>query len=162
MPGVYPLAVGIESLHEDSEQGILSNTLAQEDLNHALEPDKFPDRKYDAIEFEGGPGKPLATYLDKMGDLHQKLAPSLEATASVEAVALELQRKRESPHEKHICLCVHEKRLQATMWKYKGENYKGSHFPACAFTSNTGTCSDERRRERYQIHNQRRQQKLNQ
>ena len=42
------------------------------------------------------------------------------------------------------CFKVREKRLSADLWRCEGQEYKGSHFPICAFTNNVGRRSPER------------------
>ena len=41
-----------------------------------------------------------------------------------------------------------EKRLDARLWRCKGEHQKGSHFPICVFTNNVGRRSPEKLEER--------------
>ena len=113
---------------------------------------------FSVFEQAAGPGMPLATFLPKACPCYEKLKPSLEAAdvsevagqsssavagQSSTAVAGQQKERNERSHLK-----VNEKRLEAELWKYKGENRKGSHFPICAFTGNVGRRSDERFRAR--------------
>ena len=45
---------------------------------------------------------------------------------------------------------VCEKRLDVERWNIRGQNYKGSHFPICAFTNNVGRRSPERLQARHE------------
>ena len=46
------------------------------------------------------------------------------------------------------CIRVPEKRLKAALWRCDGVDYKGSHFPMCAFTNNVGRRPPEKLKER--------------
>ena len=146
-PCVVSLFVGLNRLHSNDESGVLWES--HEPYTGAVTPGNFS-----VFEQAAGPGMPLATFLPKAADLVEKLKPSLEAEdvsavagqsssevagQSSTAVAGQQKERNERSHLK-----VNEKRLEAELWKYKGENRKGSHFPICAFTGNVGRRSDER------------------
>ena len=150
-PCVVSLSVGLNRLHSNDESGVLWES--DEPYTDAVTPGNFS-----VFELHSGPGMSLATFLPKAADLVEKLKPSLEA-ADVSAVAGQSSsavagqsstavagQRKERNERSH--LKVKEKRLEAELWKYKGENHKGSHFPICAFTGNVGRRSDERFRAR--------------
>ena len=97
---------------------------------------------YDVFDGNAGPGMPLETYLPKSAGFIEKILPSLTPDP---AVAEETgPQKQDEPTVGRSLLRVGEKRLEAELWKYRGENYKGSHFPICAFTNNVGRRSNAR------------------
>jgi len=51
---------------------------------------------------------------------------------------------QQRPQRARTVLKVCEKRLSADLWRCDGQEYKGSHFPICAFTNNVGRRSAER------------------
>ena len=65
-PSVCSLTVHLGHLHEDDATGILSKDALEGDLAHVDDPKKYPDRMYDHIPFEGGPGQDLGCYLSKL------------------------------------------------------------------------------------------------
>ena len=150
-PCVVSLFVGLNRLHSNDESGVLWER--DEPYTDAVTPGNFS-----VFEQAAGPGMPLATFLPKACECYEKLKPSLEAAdvsevagqsssavagQSSTAVAGQQKERNERSHLK-----VNEKRLEAELWKFKGENRKGSHFPICAFTGNVGRRSDERFRAR--------------
>ena len=140
-PCVVSLSVGLNRLHSNDESGVLWES--HEPYTDAVTPGNFS-----VFEQAAGPGMPLETYLPKAADLVEKLfhflAPS-SAVAGQSSTAVAGQRKERNERSQ---LKVNEKRLEAELWKYNGENRKGSHFPICAFTGNVGRRSDERFRAR--------------
>ena len=91
-----------------------------------------------------GPGKEIETYLPKDGAVDRKILDSLqplpmridEGDESVEDAAVVVRRVRDG-------LTVRGKTLQIDVWKYKGRNHKGSHFPLACWTKNEGNRSEE-------------------
>ena len=83
-----------------------------------------------------GPGQPLSTYLPKDGELPKKILDSLqplpmtikEGDESVEDASAVAGKVKDG-------LSVKGKLLQVSVWKYEGENHKGSHFPCAAWTN---------------------------
>ena len=156
-PSVCSLTVHLDHLHEEDATGILSKDALPGDLAHVDDPKEHPDRMYDHIPFDGGPGKELGCYLGKFDPLETKLMDSLTCATEESTAGRELERRKSLPSEsqesrsrggKHVALAVREKRLQATHWRYQGLNHKGSHFPVCCFTDNIGRRTDEARRRR--------------
>ena len=153
-PAVCTLAVGLAQLHEDDAQGIISNDYLDGDAAHVRDPQAHPNRIYDIIEHEGGPGQELGCYLKKLDGLEEKLTPSLTCVNNTDPAARGEEERRKallgvsemdcrSRGGTHVALAVREKRLQATLWRFKGENHKGSHFPVCCFTDNMGRRTDD-------------------
>jgi hypothetical protein len=71
------------------------------------------------------------------------LTPSYAAQELIPAVAdAQTHYGKQAPGRPH--LSFKEKRLDVKKWLYRGENYKGSHFPLCVFTNNVGRKSEER------------------
>ena len=100
---------------------------------------------FDRCAVNGGPGQSIVAYLPK-GETN--LARKLEATlmpsaASQAAVAAQGKGTGKSARNAQ-CLKIREKRLSADLWRCEGQEYKGSHFPICAFTNNVGRRSPER------------------
>ena len=166
-PAVCTLAVGLAQLHEDDAQGIISNDYLDGDVAHVRDPQAHPNRIYDIIEYEGGPGQELGCYLKKLDGLEEKLTPSLTCVNNTDPAARGEEERRKallgvsemdcrSRGGTHVALAVREKRLQATLWRFKGENHKGSHFPVCCFTDNMGRRSDDGERKRRQAQAQKR------
>ena len=91
----------------------------------------------------------MECYLPKSESCQEKLRATLTpsyATHEFHSAVAETQNnnydKKHAPGKTH--LTFKEKRLDVKNWLYKGENYKGSHFPLCVFTNNVGRRSEER------------------
>ena len=93
----------------------------------------------------GGPGQLVATYLPKHASLLDKLRETLECTYADERRTSAVADTRRAPHDR---VRVREKRLDVEVWKYRGANHKGSHFPLACFTNNISRRSPQRYKER--------------
>jgi hypothetical protein len=132
----YELYVGLDRLHAENEHGIgwAGKTAAV-------------SSKYARHSSNAGPGQSLGTYLPKSESFEEKLSPTLTQTYTVEALnaavaGADEQETKKAPGRTH--LTFREKRLDVEKWLYKGENYRGSHFPLCVFTNNVGRRSEDR------------------
>ena len=163
MPGEYRLYKDIIDLHDWTRKGILHNGPPARPAvagNGDSEGDDEDDG-FDRIEVSGGPGMPLSLYLPKRGALRTKLVDSLTPSDKSRAVVAAPQGKgkgKDQPTGKgkgkgkdkgkdatlRTCIRVREKRLAAALWRCDGVDYKGSHFPMCAFTNNVGRRSREK------------------
>ncbi len=152
-PGDYQLHKGLGDLHADSETGILhlsQSAVAGEDVEGG----------FDRIDPDGGPGMSLTTYLPKWEkDLRRKFEPSLTPSEASQLAVQEMNAKGkgkaqalEFQQRQRTCIKVREKRLQAKLWRCNGQDFKGSHFPICAFTQNVCRRSPEKTKERSQKH----------
>ena len=107
----------------------------------------------------GGPGCSLDSFLPRTENLTAKLQPTFTAVAVENkgkgrgppglTVEDEAQNKGEGRAKgkkegKRTDLTVYEKRLDMEVWKFRGQNHGGSHFPLAAFTGNVGRRSEER------------------
>ena len=83
-----------------------------------------------------GPGQSISTYLPKHGELCKKILDSLqplpmtikEGDESVEDASAVAGKVKDG-------LSVKTKILQVSVFKYEGENHKGSHFPLAVWTN---------------------------
>ena len=98
---------------------------------------------FDRIHDNAGPGKSLTTYLPKEDSLVEELRPSLTPSDASAAVADPRGGDRQRGNIK-----LKEKRLDARLWRYKGQHQRGSHFPICVFTNNVGRRSPQKLEER--------------
>ena len=113
----------------------------------------------DEHEENGGPGQSLQTYLPKAQDITEKLRDSLEPAVADDGAGKGKPQEKGDPTQnpavagikgggkskgKRTCLTVREKRLDLAVWRFRGDNHKGSHFPLAAFTNNVGRRSEER------------------
>jgi hypothetical protein len=136
MPGEYLLYKHLGDLHDDNSDGILLRATPAV----AGAPREYG---FDRIGANGGPGQPIPLYLPKVcPSLHDKLAATLTPSpASQAAVAAKGKGKGKGngkDQRNAQCFKVREKRLSADLWRCEGQEYKGSHFPICAFTNNVG------------------------
>ena len=111
----------------------------------------------------GGPGCSLDSFLPRTDNLTAKLQQTFTAVAVENkgkgkgkgrgppglAVEDEAQNKgkgraKGKKEGKRTDLTVHEKRLDLEVWKFRGQNHGGSHFPLAAFTGNVGRRSEAR------------------
>ena len=142
MPGEYSLYKGLGDLHDDDEDGIL--TRATPAVAGATR-----EHGFDRCEVNGGPGQTIATYLPKgEKDLAKKLEASLTPSAASQAAVAAKGKGKGNGARNAQCFRAREKRLSAEIWRYEGQDFKGSHFPICAFTNNVGRRSPERLLER--------------
>ena len=144
-PGAHKLHMGLERLHDKSCEGILWTQKSGVD-DHGMDEGGF-----DVHTVDGGPGQALKTYLPKKADLNEKLRGFLQPTPIPHqdmGGAAEKGKSKGAGKGKdrggREKFRMGEKRLKAAVWRHKGENHKGSHFPICAFTKNTGRRSEER------------------
>ena len=108
-----------------------------------------PGSFFDTWDINGGPGCTLGTYLPKAEDLREKLLPSLQPRFTMQkppavADAPKGEGKAAVAAGERNFLRIREKRLDAKEWGEGGRRHKGSHFPLCVFTNNTGRRSEER------------------
>ena len=111
----------------------------------------------------GGPGCDLDSFLPKNDTFRAKLQQTFTAVAVENkgkgkgkgrgppglAVEDEAQNKgkgraKGKKEGKRTDLTVHEKRLDLEVWKFRGQNHGGAHFPLAVFTNNHGRRSEER------------------
>ena len=111
----------------------------------------------------GGPGCDLDCFLPKNVTFRAKLQHTFTAVAVENkgkgkgkewgppglVVEDEAQNKgkgraKGKKEGKRTDLTVHEKRLDLEVWKFRGQNHGGSHFPLAAFTGNVGRRSEAR------------------
>ena len=157
-PCEVTLCAGLPMLHEKGEDGIAWNGKAG---YHGVSVTPGGFDVYDAV---AGPGQALDTYLPKAADRIGKIEPSLThmelpAPTPNAAVAVAAAEQKDSTGTEELrrtrpFLKIREKRLEAKLWKYQGEHYKGSHFPICAFTHNVGRRSEGRLAERQERYDQ--------
>ena len=90
-----------------------------------------------------GPGQTIETYLPKDGAPSKKVWDSLnpvqmsiDEDAEIEDLPPGVRRVRDK-------LTLRGKTLEIEVWKYKGQNHKGSHFPLACWTKNEGNRSEE-------------------
>ena len=95
-PALCTLAVGLAQLHEDDAQGIISNDYLDGDVAHVTDAQAHPNRIYDIIEHEGGPGQELGCYLKKLDGLEEKLTPSLTCVNNTDQAAREEEERRKA------------------------------------------------------------------
>ena len=150
---VVTLVVGLDQLHDRDESGIAFRNAAGYAVARTA-------GGFDVCDANAGPGQPLDVYLPKAGTPYEKLAPSLTPTFTARnpppAVAGDVKGDGKGAGKKgaakgRVYLIVKEKRLDRDLWRYKGDNHKGSHFPICAFTNNVGRRSNDRYVARAQI-----------
>ena len=91
-----------------------------------------------------GPGQTIETYLPKDGRPDKKVFDSLqpvsmridEGNELAEDAPVGVRRVRDG-------LTLRGKTLEIEVWKYKGGNHKGAHFPLACWTKNDGNRSEE-------------------
>ena len=140
IPGEYVLYKGLEDLHNGDDDGILMRA------DPAVAGEHFErEHGFDRCQANGGPGQPLDAYLPKKETWHKKLEASLQPSeASKAAVKARGAGTQQRTQRGAQCLRVREKRLSADLWRCDGKEYRGSHFPICAFTNNVGRRSAEK------------------
>ena len=117
------------------------------DVSPSVNPDIWDPEvwaKLPVFSERAGPGQPISTYLPKDGELRKKILDSLqplpmtikEGDESVEDASSVAGKVKDG-------LSVKAKILQVEVFKYEGENHKGSHFPLAAWTKG----ADSRRSE---------------
>ena len=142
MPGEYSLCKGLRDLHDQGPDGVLTRVLPA--VAGAPESHGFV-----RCSANGGPGQSIATYLPKQQDVQTKLEASLTPSdASKAAVAAKEKGTGKGGKTQHH-FKVREKRLNEELWRCDGQEYKGSHFPICAFTNNVGIRSPQALAARY-------------
>ena len=138
MPGEYALYKDLRDLHEEHDGGMLFRATPA----YAGAPRV---RGFDRCEANGGPGQSIATYLQKgEKDLARKLGATLTPSDASQAAVAAMGRGAGKGARNAQCLKIKEKRLSADLWRCNGQDYRGSHFPICAFTNNVGRRSPER------------------
>ena len=105
-----------------------------------------PDIWKDLPKFpmNAGPGQTIETYLPKDGRPEKKVFDSLqpvsmridEGNELAEDAPVGVRRVRDG-------LTLRGKTLEIEVWKYKGGNHKGAHFPLACWTKNEGNRSEE-------------------
>ena len=91
-----------------------------------------------------GPGQTIEAYLPKDGRPEKKVFDSLqpvsmridEGNELAEDAPVAVRRVRDG-------LTLRGKTLEIEVWKYKGRNHKGAHFPLACWTKNEGNRSEE-------------------
>ena len=149
-PGEVALKAGLDSLHNADASGILYS------YHQGLGCGRSGDRTgpYDVWSLNAGPGQQLSTYLPKADTCHEKLQRTLQhSRAPAVAGAFPAQAALDAPPKgggkgnnkgpQRLYLRMKEKRLDSRHWKTEGQNYKGSHYPLCAFTNNVGRRSEK-------------------
>ena len=137
-PGIYNLQKGDSDLHDNDSSGIQYTQAPA--VAGAVEQGGF-----DLIEENAGPGMSVNKFLPKGSLAWESIRASLQPSE---------QSKLLQSDNDGQCLKVREKRLAATLWKYEGDHYKGSHFPVCAFTGNIGRRSPQALKRRMYRNNQ--------
>jgi len=105
-----------------------------------------PDIWKDLPKFpmNAGPGQTIETYLPKDGRPDRKVFDSLQPVSKridegnelAEDAPVGVRRVRDG-------LTLRGKTLEIEVWKYKGRNHKGAHFPLACWTKNEGNRSEE-------------------
>ena len=136
MPGDYSLYKTLDDLNAERPDGILTKAQPVDDTVKI-------EHGFVRCAPNGGPGQPLVTYLNKKKSLHSKIEPTL--TPSEKSIAaVEKANGKGKGKGGMTVFKIHEKRLLADLWRFQGKEYRGSHFPICAFTCNKGRRSPER------------------
>ena len=136
MPGEYSLCKGLRDLHDQGPDGVLTRALPAV----AGDPESHG---FVRCSTNGGPGQTIATYLPKNQDLQTKLEASLTPSDASEAAVAAKEKGTGKGGKTQHYFKVREKRLNEALWRCDGQEYKGSHFPICAFTNNVGRRSPQ-------------------
>lgn len=164
LPGEYQLHHGLSRLHATNDTGLYWQS----------EPSAVAGRLegsvYDRWQKKAGPGMPLRTYNPKgeyVDNWDKKvrtfLTPCDKSAVLVERYnEVKAKPKFRRDEVEPDFLRMKEKRLDVEHWyDNNGTNVKGSHFPLCVFTHNTGRRSEKKEVERRKKRNAKRNAKVN-
>ena len=153
----YPWCGGPQrSPHADSMALFVVNTILERKLCVELSAIGQSWPASESWPESSGPGMAVASYLPQTGTLSEKmqmlLEPEFPTRDAMERKARELGGQSSGSTvvdpDARKWLATREKRLMHQILALNGQFYKGSHFPLCFFTANTGHRSEEAHKRR--------------